>query len=92
MKIKCYQLSSAGALRDHNEDYSQFWEADDFDTMRQQGSLALLADGVGGEEHGEVASKMAVETALSVFKELPVQTTSGRIRSLWRTWAIPARI
>ena len=37
----------------------------------KQGSVALLADGVGGYEHGEVASRLAVDEALRDFKEGP---------------------
>jgi serine/threonine-protein kinase len=69
MKVKCHQLSSIGAVRDHNEDFSLFWEPEDFDSRQKLGSIALLADGVGGESNGDVASRLAVETALGVFKE-----------------------
>jgi protein phosphatase len=69
MKVKCHQLSSVGAVRDHNEDFLLFWEPDDFDARQKHGSLALLADGVGGESHGDLASRLAVETALETFKE-----------------------
>ena len=29
MKVKCFQLSSAGTVRDHNEDFIAFWQPDD---------------------------------------------------------------
>ena len=69
MKVKCFQLSSAGPVRDHNEDFLLFWEPEDFDRLQKAGSLAIVADGVGGESNGDKASKLAVETALGVFKE-----------------------
>ncbi len=69
MKVKCHQLTSIGAVRDHNEDFSSFWEPDDFDSRQRVGSVALLADGVGGEGNGDIASRLAVETALSIFQE-----------------------
>jgi serine/threonine-protein kinase len=69
MKVKCHQLSTAGAHRDQNEDYLMFWEPDNFDSQQKLGSVALLADGVGGEGNGDIASKLAVETAVSVFRE-----------------------
>ena len=31
--------------------------------------MAVIADGVGGQDRGEVASQMAVETALQLFRE-----------------------
>ena len=49
MKVKCFQLSSAGAVRDHNEDFVAFWEPEDFDCRQDIGSIAILADGVGGD-------------------------------------------
>ena len=69
MKVKCFQLSSAGPVRDHNEDFLAFWEPEDFDRLQKIGSLAIVADGVGGEGNGDKASRLAAETALSVFKE-----------------------
>jgi serine/threonine-protein kinase len=69
MKVKCHQLTSAGAVRDHNEDFSLFWEPEDFELRQQKGSLALLADGVGGEGNGDLASRLAVQTALTAFQQ-----------------------
>ncbi len=75
MKVKCFQLSSVGVVRDHNEDYIEFWGPDDFQLLQSLGSIAILADGVGGEGNGEVASRMAAETALSIFKQTKPETT-----------------
>jgi serine/threonine protein phosphatase PrpC len=69
MKVKCHQITCAGSVRDHNEDFLLFWEPDEFELRQKTGSLAILADGVGGEGNGDVASKLAVETALGAFKE-----------------------
>jgi serine/threonine-protein kinase len=69
MKIKCHQLSSAGAVRDHNEDYLLFWEPEDFAHAQKTGCIAILADGVGGEGNGDIASRLAAETVLGIFKE-----------------------
>lgn len=69
MKVRCFQISSAGSVRDHNEDYIAFWQPDEFHSLQALGSIAVLADGVGGERNGEVASRMAAETALTVFKD-----------------------
>ncbi len=75
MKIKCFQLSSAGTVRDHNEDYIAFWEPEKFEMLQALGSIAILADGVGGEGHGELASRMAAETAVTVFREAKPETS-----------------
>ncbi len=75
MKVKCFQLTSAGAVREHNEDFISFWEPAEFQELQATGSLAVLADGVGGEGNGEVASRMAAETALALFKETKPETS-----------------
>ena len=76
MKVKCCQLSSAGAVRELNEDFIGFWEPEDFQLLQGIGSIAVLADGVGGEGNGDIASRMAGETALSIFKESKPETSA----------------
>jgi serine/threonine-protein kinase len=46
-----------------------FWEPEEFELRQKLGSIAMLADGVGGESNGDIASRMAVETALAVFQK-----------------------
>jgi serine/threonine-protein kinase len=75
MKVKCHQLSSVGAVRDHNEDFIAFWEPEDFYVRQNAGSIAILADGVGGVGNGDVASRLAAETALSVFQQSKPDTS-----------------
>jgi len=88
MKVKCHQLSSAGAVRDHNEDFLVFWEPEDFEQRQQKGSIAILADGVGGEGNGDIASRLAVETALSVFQEAkPESSATDLVRGMFDTAA-----
>ena len=88
MKVKCHQISSAGAVRDHNEDFLLFWEPDEFERRQKSGSLAVLADGVGGESHGDIASRLAAETALEVFKEAKPETApSALARAIFETAA-----
>ena len=83
MKVKCYYVSSAGPVRDHNEDFVMFWEPGDFNVLQRTGSLAL-ADGVGGEANGDVASRLAAETALSVFKEArPEASPTNLLRQMF---------
>ena len=79
MKIKCQQLSSVGAVRDHNEDFIAFWEPEDFYVRQGTGSIAVLADGVGGEGNGEVASRIAAETAVEVFKQTTPETIATEV-------------
>ena len=79
MKITYAELSSTGPVRPHNEDFVKFWEADE---GRTRGAISLLADGVGGQDSGEIASRLAVETALRVFRDADPAATDNQL--LWR--------
>jgi serine/threonine-protein kinase len=74
MRLRYARLSTPGFVRTTNEDWLDFWESSDPLEREKQGSVGLLADGVGGHEHGEVASRLAVEESLRVFKETPADT------------------
>ena len=63
------ELSSKGPVRAKNEDRVGFWQPDDPEERRTRGAVVVLADGVGGQGQGDVASGLAVETALEKFQE-----------------------
>jgi PPM family protein phosphatase len=54
-------LSDIGNLRSVNEDYVDYFEDEDL-------RLYIIADGMGGHNAGEVASKLAVESTISFIK------------------------
>jgi serine/threonine-protein kinase len=74
MRLRYARLTTTGPVRPHNEDWLDFWESPDPLVREKQGSIALLADGVGGQANGEVASKLAVDEAIRVFQEAPGDT------------------
>src|SRR5208283_4645307 len=74
MRLRYARLTTAGPVRPVNEDWLYFWESPDPLAREKQGSVALIADGVGGYEHGEVASRLAVETAIQEFQSAPADT------------------
>jgi len=74
MRLRYARLSTTGPVRPLNEDWLDFWESPDPLERERQGSVAILADGVGGYERGEVASRLAVEAALKEFQAAPVET------------------
>jgi serine/threonine protein phosphatase PrpC len=82
VRITYAQLSSTGPVRPHNEDFVLYWEPDTDQDRQARGVVSLLADGVGGQGYGEVASKLAVDTALAVFQEADPATTDNQM--LWR--------
>jgi serine/threonine-protein kinase len=74
MKVTYAQLSSVGPVRTNNEDWLAFWEPSDEQEYRTRGAVAVCADGVGGQGQGEVASRLAAESALRRFMELKPNT------------------
>ena len=71
LDLESFQLSDVGRVRDHNEDYIGRWLPSSENEGRNQGWLFVVADGVGGEELGEVASQTAVETLIEGFRSAP---------------------
>jgi protein phosphatase len=68
LEIEYAQASDCGRVRDHNEDYLGCFAPKAEAEARTLGFLFALADGVGGGDDGEVASKLAVETLLTDFR------------------------
>src|SRR5208282_5083658 len=64
-------LTDVGKVRDHNEDFMGCSIPASEAEGRTHGWLFVVADGVGGEERGEVASETAVEVLLAGFRAAP---------------------
>jgi len=79
MELIYAELSSPGPVRDNNEDFVGFWQPQSVEEKRGLGAVAVLADGVGGMSFGEVASRLAVETALATFREAPEGQTPQQL-------------
>ena len=54
-------------MRPHNEDYVDFYVPPDPQQAARKGAIYLVADGMGGHQAGEVASRGAVETAIERY-------------------------
>jgi len=68
LDVEFSSLSDPGRQRGHNEDFLGHVKPATALQARSLGWLFALADGVGGHDHGEVASKAAVEDLLSGFQ------------------------
>jgi serine/threonine-protein kinase len=69
MQIGYGFYSTEGPVRPHNEDSVAFWQPTDPADWRARGALVVLADGIGGQDRGEVASRLASDAAIKTFTE-----------------------
>ena len=65
--IEAASLTDVGRQRENNEDSHLYWEPDSDEDFRRKGRLAVVADGMGGYEGGQEASRLAVETVRSIY-------------------------
>jgi len=68
LELEFAQLSDAGRVRGHNEDSLGHVLPPTAPHVRTHGWLFAIADGVGGQERGEVASRIAIDTLLAGFR------------------------
>jgi serine/threonine protein phosphatase PrpC len=71
LDLEFAELSDQGLKRGHNEDYLGHYAPESPEDLQGRGWLFGVADGVGGQELGEVASRTAIETLLAGFKSAP---------------------
>ncbi|HEY6293027.1 MAG TPA: protein phosphatase 2C domain-containing protein [Terriglobia bacterium] len=71
LDVEFAELTDVGRVRDNNEDYLDHVLPATPEAARSHGWLFALADGVGGQERGEVASRAAVDSVLSGFRKAP---------------------
>ena|SRR5579863_9323975 len=65
--IEAASLTDVGLQRGNNEDSFLYWEPDSDQDFERKGCLAAVADGMGGYEGGQEASRLAVETVRHIY-------------------------
>ena len=74
--LKVIVLSDLGNIRTNNEDRGMYFKIADENVIREKGQMLIVADGMGGHQAGEVASKMAAEI---ISREYFNQTGNGSV-------------
>jgi len=71
LDLEFAERTDVGRAREHNEDCIGHVIPASTGQTHDVGWLFALADGVGGQECGEVASRLAIDTVLAEFKAIP---------------------
>jgi PPM family protein phosphatase len=82
--VEVASLTDVGCKRDNNEDYYAYWEPKDDAVFERIGRLAIVADGMGGAEGGQFASRIAVEAVRAVYASVSEEDPRQRLLTAFR--------
>jgi protein phosphatase len=77
-------ISDVGCQRQNNEDRYAYWEPDSDLEYERKGRLAIVADGMGGHEGGQEASRIAVDAIQQVYAETPDSDPKSLLAAAFR--------
>ncbi|MGH2544280.1 MAG: Stp1/IreP family PP2C-type Ser/Thr phosphatase [Ardenticatenaceae bacterium] len=82
MKFTFHGRSDTGLIRSLNEDCILTIGPKDKELQHTRGDLLIVADGMGGHESGEVASRQAAETVGELYYRLPGGAEQALVRAI----------
>lgn len=77
--VEIGSLTDVGCQRENNEDSYLYWEAEDDREFAGLGRLVIVADGMGGVEGGQFASRIAVESVQKAYTSSPEGNPQERL-------------
>jgi serine/threonine protein phosphatase PrpC len=77
--IEAAALTDLGCLRHNNEDNYAYWESREDAGFERLGRLAIVADGMGGAEGGQFASRIAVDAVCETYAAAGPEAPQGRL-------------
>ncbi len=79
--VEASVMTDTGPRRQSNEDCGKVVRPLDPEQLAKKGVLAIVADGMGGHEGGEVASQMAVQTVSEVYSASRVEPQAALVQA-----------
>ena len=79
MKLTVSIATDLGLKREHNEDSFASWMPEPPEERERSGALLVVADGMGGSKAGEVASRLAADTMVAVYRDEPGDDPLARL-------------
>jgi serine/threonine protein phosphatase PrpC len=83
--IELANLTDVGCERSQNEDNYCYAEPENDEEMQKRGRLAVVADGMGGQEGGQIASTIAVDTVRDVFLNGPADDPATALETAYQS-------
>ncbi|MDJ0728929.1 MAG: serine/threonine-protein phosphatase [Crocosphaera sp.] len=71
-QYQIFTLTDAGPTRDHNEDACYPPAGELIEPPANQPNFTIVCDGVGGQDGGEIASNLAIDTLVEEIPKLPM--------------------
>jgi serine/threonine protein phosphatase PrpC len=82
--IEAAGLTDLGRHRENNEDNYAYWEPQEDAAFEHLGRLAVVADGMGGAEGGQYASRIAVEAVCEAYSAAGDEAPQQRLLTAFR--------